>query len=93
MLPHTTAPARRHYRRPPGTTSSTWLSEKAHKAAYSGPLQPHAVRTRCSRHSGRSRAHRPRQVAGMGTAGIQDRQAPSVKRPRRARVDWSPGRV
>ena len=39
------------------------------------------------------RAHRPRQMAGMGTTRLQDRQAPAMERTRRVRLDRPPGRM
>ena len=58
-----------------------------------GGSPPHAAGTRRSRDTGRPRAHRPRQMAGMGITGVQDRQAPPVERTRRARLDRPPDRM
>ena len=58
-----------------------------------GGSEPRAAGTRRSRDTGRRRAHRPRHMAGMETAGLQDRQVPAVERTGGVRVDRPPGRV
>jgi len=45
------------------------------------------------RDTGRPGTHRPRQMEGMGTTGVPDRQAPAVERTRGAHLDRPPDRM
>jgi hypothetical protein len=58
-----------------------------------GRIEPDALIARRRRDPRRSRAHRARQMARMGTVRLPDRKAPEMARTRRVRMDRTPGRI